>query len=128
MNEIEELCEKLQKAEGRAAELERELKRYQDVAQSEQSSVLDGWIAKAAEWQAHAARLASQEERLVDLKNAALRYDSAQYLAALEAEHQYGETVADGLNREDPECNCDECNWIRARGAVEAAWKEGKER
>jgi len=41
-----------------------------------------------AEWQARAARLASQEEHIVDLKNAALRYGSAQYLSALEAEHE----------------------------------------
>lgn len=40
-------------------ETDRELAQYQAVAHSEKSSVLDAWIKQAAQWKAHAARLAS---------------------------------------------------------------------
>jgi hypothetical protein len=130
-------------AEARTAELERRLfelgvegRNFKTRLEREAAE----WRKTSEVWQARAARLSALMQEAIDNCETrrgerdgcarcasfriALSAAPASALAlwrAYEVEHRLGETVEDGLGRQDPECNCDECNWIRARAAVEDA-------
>jgi len=148
--ELERTAHMLAGANFKLAKSEAVMKRERDEARekvAEWQIVANAQLHKTIEMQtqrdearAHAARLAAlMQEATANCETCrgekdgcarcasfrvALSATPASALAlwrSYEVEHRLGETVEDGLGREDPECNCDECNWIRVRAAVEDA-------